>query len=206
MPPHNTRSAASKRAFAPHDNVTVSPSRSVSLEPEVPLDQPVTPDEDEDERSWRSPSADLIETADEQDSLEVENHLCSLDERASTECILAQLQEQKRVIEALAARMEDVTRGQPKPDQQVNRNRVGPNLPVGVVGLGREGTWVVEDPWQPIFTPSTNQLPTVREFGEEQGLKDLPLNNVTQEDRIPSNNPHPRGLTPLPSFVSGNPT
>lgn len=187
------------------------PSNTGPLESEAPFDRPVAPDEDEDERSRRSPSVDSIDIADEQESLEVEKLLCSLEERTITEHMLDHLNEQKRATETLAARMADTTQGQPKPNQPANRNMVGPKLPRGVAGLGREGTWVVADPWEPFLVPSTDQLPTVRESGEEQRVESgSPPNNVIQEDHIPNSNPQignprPRGLTPLPSFVSGNP-
>jgi len=220
MPSYNTRSATRKRTSAPHENVTVSPSGTgteTHIHPldEVPsnpgsLESPVTPDEDEDERSRRSPSVDSIDIADEQESLEVEEHLCSLEERTITEHMLDHSNVQKRATETLAARMADTTEGQPKPNQPANHNMVGPKLPRGVGGFGREGTWVVTDPWQSFLIPSTNQLPTVREPGEEQRVEDSPPNNVIQEDHIPNSNPQignprRRGLTPLPSFVSGNP-
>ena len=222
MTSYNTRSAARKRNFAPHEDVTVSPSTTgtgTHIHPldEVPsnpgsLESTVTPDEDEDKRPQRSPSVDSINIADEQDSLEVERHLCSLEGRTSTECLLNQSHEQKGTIEALTARMTDATKGQPKLGQPtVNHDIVGPKLPGGVVGISREGTWIAKGPWELFLVPSTNQLPTVREFGEEERVEDLPPNNVTQQDRIPNSNPRVgnprrRGLTPLPSFVSGNPS
>ena len=186
-----------------------------SLESEVSFDRPVAPGQGEDEYFQRSPTTSSIETVDEQEPHVVENPPCSLAERAIVERGLLRLQEQKRTIEERAARMAAATKGQSEPDRPVNRNIEGPKLPIGVSGFGREGTWVVEDLWQPIVTPSTDQLPSVREFGEEEEVEvllsnitqeeaqDLPPNDATQEK--PTFNSRSRRLTPLPSFVSGNP-
>ena len=202
MPPYNTRSAARKQALEPHENVVVSPSatgegthirwiypssgedptlsQSNSLESDS-YDRPMTPDEDEDE--------------DEEEALR------------AVERMLAVLREQTMVIEERAA-MADAAKTQKhcnklQPESRTRGIREGPKLPLGVVGFGREGTWVVEDVWQPIIVPSTNQLPSVREFEEEQEAQ-ASVPNIPQQDLQVGKNRVSRTLTPLPSFVTGS--
>ena len=192
MSPYNTRSAARNQTIAPYEDMILSPSATGmgthirwiyssdegvpalshpgSLESEASFDRPVTPDQDEVEHFRRSPTACSIEIVNERGSPAVENHQCSPAERAFVVRMLAELQEQKKAIEELAART--AANAQPEPDRPVDLNVEGPKLPIGVIGFGREGTWVVENTWRPDFTLSTDQLPTIRESGEE--VEDLP--------------------------------
>ena len=231
MPSYNTPNLTNEYDFEPYKNAIASPSatgegihtqqicplngkiptlsHSGSLDSEASCDHPVTPDQDEGEEFQGS----QIEIPDERASPIVEDYSYSLAERAVMKRMLARLQEQKRVVEERAARMADFVKAQEhrnnlqpnsgRPRAEEVTNLQGPKLPIGVIGFGREGTWVVEDVWRPSFVPSTDQLPSIREFEEEQVVQDSPLNNVTQED-LSSRKPDFRMLTPLPSFVTGN--
>lgn len=192
-------------------------SQSSSLETEASFDRPVTPDEDEDEESQfqRSPTACSIELSEERESLIVEDHRYGSVERAVMERMLVQLKEQKRAVEERVARRSEAAKAlehrnnlQPKSDRPDDSeaeeilNPVGPKLPRGIIGIGRNGTWVVDDVWRPKIVLSTNQLPSIRESGEGQEVQNVPLNKVIKEDL--SRDPGLRKLTPLPSFVTGN--
>ena len=81
---------------------------------------------------------------------------------------------------------------------------IGPQLPPGVTGFGRNGTWLVDDIWQPDAVPSTNQMPTIREHEEGQEERE---ERVQPVDAVVHRGPgrgRMLGLTPLPSFVTGN--
>jgi hypothetical protein len=240
MPPYNTRSAARQRALEPYKNAIVSssatgkgthirwtyssgeevPSLSASstVESEASFDRPATPDQDEDNKFQRSPTACSVEISDDSASSVVEDDTCRAAERALVERMFAELQQQKKVAEErvmqnhklcdAAGGLDDYRNQQVRSNRPVNqstggiRNISGPKLPLGVTGFGRTGTWVVDDVWRPEFVSSTNRLPSIREFGEEQEVQSLLLSGVTQEDLR-------RGgsfgmLTPLPSFVTGN--
>ena len=231
MPPYNTPNLTNEYGFESYKNAIASPSatgegihtrwiyppnekiptlsHSGSLDSEASFDRPVTPDQDEGEEFQGS----QIEIPDERASPIVEDYSYSPAERAVMKRMLARLQEQKRVVEERAARMADFVKAQERrnnlqpnsdrPGAEEVTNLQGPKLPLGVVGFGREGTWVVEKAWRPSFVPSTDQLPSIREFEEEQVVQDPLLNNVTQED-LSSRKPDFRMLTPLPSFVTGN--
>lgn len=206
MPPYNTRSAARKRVPGPYENAIVSPSangtgthirrtypspeevptlsNSGSAESKASSHRPVAPyrgeGEDKDEESQRPLPARSTKIANKR--------------KAAI------------VVEERAARM----RAQPLPDQENDSgderatNPKGQKLPPGIIGLGRQGTWIVGDARRP--TPSTDQRPSVREFGKEQEMQDqtaqgLPLTGATQKDL--GGNPRSGRLTPLPSFVTG---
>jgi len=230
MSPYNTRSAVRKQALEPYEgeNVTESPSatgkgthirwtyssnevptfaHSGSLEPGPSSNHPVTPDQGEDEEFQRSPTTCSTEIPDEQASYIAEDYGYSAGEQDIMERMLAQLQGQKKAAEerAAAKALEHHDDPQLMSDRSTNRelsNQPGPKIPLGVTGFGRTGTWVAENVWRPAFVSSTDQLPSVREFGKEEEVQDPPPNNVARED--PSRNPGFRMLTPLPSFVEGN--
>lgn len=194
MPSYNTRSAARKRALESCENAIASPSttgkganirqtyssneeiptisHSNTLESVTSFERPATPnqdeDEDEDEEFQRSPTTSSI------DIDIAEDHQYSPADRAIIERMLAQLQEQKKVVEQRAA---DAARAferrkklQPKsgrpgdPTQEV-ADLPGQKLPLGVARLGRTGTWVDEKIWRPNFVHSTTELPSIHEDG-----------------------------------------
>lgn len=226
MPPYNTRSAARKRALEqatkPYGNATSvrrthtpevpTPTGSKTVEPELPLDRPVTPDQDEeDEEFQRSPTTCSTDLPDEPSSPIVSipvisDHKRRAADRALAERMLADLKQQKRVAEDRLQYYHDlqVESNRPTGPRAKIHNLPGPRLPVGVVSFGRTGTWVNEDVWRPNPTPSTDQLPTIREVGEEeQEVQNLLVSKITQEDlggrvRVFG------ALTPLPSFVTGD--
>lgn len=239
MPPYITRSVARKQALEPYKKAIVPPSptgkgshirrsqpsddevpaltASNTLESEPSFDRPITPDQVEVEEFKRSPTACSVELSDESSSSIVTDDRHNVADRALAERMLADLQQQKRLNEERLERHRGL---QSKLNRFVNpraneiaRSHSGPKLPTGVTGFGhRTGTWVVEDDvWRPDFTPSTNQLPSIREIGEEvqetqearqvQEVRNLPLNKVIQQDL--SRGGVFRALTPLPSFVSG---
>ena len=169
----------------------------------------MSPDQDEDEEFQRSPTACSIEISDERTPPTVEDHEPSAAERAVMERMLAQLQEQKKATEerAAAKALEFRNNPQPKSDRPTNKELLDPSRPrppLGVTGFGRTGTWVAENVWRPTFVSSTDQLPSVREVGEEEEVQDLPLNDVEVIQEDPGENPGFRMLTPFPSFVTGN--
>ncbi|KAF9652733.1 hypothetical protein BDM02DRAFT_3108829 [Thelephora ganbajun] len=205
------------RWIYPSDEEVPNLSHSHSLESEDSFDRPETPDQGEDEGFQRSPTVRSVELADDdrRSSPIIEDFPYSAADQAITERMLAQLQQQKKAAEERMSRMADAAKAQEERNNlQPNSNRPGnsraeevlnlqgPKLPVGIVGFGRTGTWVADRIWRPNFVPSTDQLPSIREFGEEKEVQSSLPNNVTQEDL--SRNPGFRMLTPLPSFVTGN--
>jgi len=219
MSPYNTRSAVRKQVLESYEdeNATVSPSatgkgthirlmyssdeEALTLECGPSIDRTMTPDQDEDEQSSTVCSTEI---PDERGSPIADDHESSVAERAIMERMLAQLQEQKNAAEERAAARAQEHHDNPQQDPRVMElpNPPGPRLPLGVTGFGRTGTWVAENIWRPTYVSSTNDLPSVREFGEVEGVQDSPPNNITQE--VPGRNPGFRGLTPLPSFVNGD--
>jgi hypothetical protein len=186
-------------------------SHSSSLDSEASFDRPATPDQDEDDEYQRSSS---VEIPDEPSSPIVQDDRYSAAERAVMERMLTELQQQKVVVEERAWRRSDGAKGpEHRHNLQVESNRptnpraeevrtpLGPKLPLGIVGFGRSGTWVVDDVWRPEHAPSTNQLPSIRELEEEREVQNSLL-NITQENL--GGNAGFRTLTPLPSFVTGN--
>jgi hypothetical protein len=222
--PTPTPSATSKRSRVrwadPLDDSEEVPtlSQSNSLESEDSLDRAETPDQDDDDEFQRSPTVGSVEIPDEPAPPVIEDDRYGATERAVMERMFAELQEQKRVIEERAMKdlmLLDTTEGPElhyNPQARSNRptnpkveevhNFPGPKLPRGVIGFGRNGTWVVDDVWQPEHVPSTTQLPSIRESEEKQEVQKSSLDNVTREDV--GRNAWLRELTPLPSFVTGN--
>jgi len=232
MPPYNTRSAARKRALeqatkpyndatgkgtnvrrthTPGEEVpTLTASNTLGSEPS--FDRPVTPDQDgeEDEEFQRSPTTCSIDLPEEPSSPIVSGSTVSDDryraaDRALAERMLAELQQKKRVVEDRLQhyRILQVESNRPAGPRAKVRSLPGPRLPVGVSAFGRTGTWVNEDVWRPNPTPSTDQLPTIREIGEEQEVQNPLVSKIIQED-LGSGGGVFRALTPLPSFVTGN--
>lgn len=198
-----------RRTYSPDEEVPTL-STSNTLESEDYFDRPMTPDQGQDEEFQRSPTACSIEIPDEPAPPIVEDNKYYPAERAVVERMFAQLQEQK-----MAAEERMKKRGldyecdlQLKSKQPANprvrevHNPVGPKLPLGIVGLGRTGTWIVDDIWRPESVQSTSELPSVREFGEEREVQDLLSSKVTQEDL--GRGATFKMLTPLPSFVTGD--
>jgi len=229
MSPYNTRSEVRRQALEPYTNAVVSPSATgqgihirwnyppneeiPTFESEASTPHPTTPDQDGDSEFQRSPTACSIEITDERASPVVEDVEYSAADRAFAERMLAELKQQKEVVEEHAARLLDPAKAQGNhPNPQANSNRSGdsstvgvfsgPKLPVGVIGLGRTGTWVVDELWRPEIVPSTNQLPSVREAGEAEVVENPLPNDATQED-LGERDARLRMLTPLPSFVGG---
>ena len=231
MPPYNTRSAARKRALEripePYKNATgkgtnvrrtPTPYEQVptltasnTLESEPSFDRPVTPDQDEeDEEFQRSPTTCSVDLPDEPSLPIASGSIVSDDshrvaDRALAERMLADLQQQKKVAED---RLEHYRQLQVESNRQAGpRVNVlslpGPKLPVGVASFGRTGTWVNEDAWRPNPTLSTDQLPSIREVGEEEEVQNLLVTKITQKD-LGGRGGIFRVLTPLPSFVTGN--
>lgn len=230
MPPYNTRSAARKRALErapePYKNAagkgtnvrrTQTPEEvptltaSNTLESEPSFDRPVTPDQDEeDEEFQRSPTACSIDLPDEPAPSIDNNSIVNDDrymaaDRALAERMLADLRQRKTVAEDRLQhhRNLQVESNRPAGLRAKVHNLAGPRLPVGVSSFGRTGTWVNEDVWRPNPTPSTDQLPTIREIGEEEEVQNLLVKKIIRED-IGGADGVFRALTPLPSFVTGN--
>jgi len=232
MSSYNTRSATRRQVLESYTNAIVSPSatgkgilirwayssndESPTLESESFTPRPVTPDQDGDEFQ-RSPASSSIEITDERASPVVEDIEYSAADRAFAERMLLELQQQKEIVDERASRLLDPAKAQGNPlnpqassnqsgDPGTRRVLSGPKLPTGVIGLGRTGTWMVDEIWRPKFVPSTNQLPSVRESGEEEDVvENPPPNDVTQED-LGGRDTRLRLLTPLPSFVTGDGT
>ena len=232
MPPYNTRSAARKRALEraqdPYKNATAKGTNvrltqtpdevptlvaSKTLESEPSLDRPVTPDQDdEDEEFQRSPTTCSTDLPDEPSSPIASGPIVTDDrykaaDKALAERMFADLQRHKRVAEDRLQhyRTLQVESNRPAGPRAKIRSLPGPRLPVGVVSFGRTGTWVNEDVWRPNPTPSTDQLPSIREIGEtqEEEVQNLLASKIIRED-VGDGAGVFRMLTPLPSFVTGN--
>ena len=120
--------------------------------------------------------------------------------------MFAQLQEQKKAAEELMMKnrvLADASGSYRSANPKAQAyNSHGPKLPPGVAGFGRNGTWIIDEMWRPEFAPSTDQLPSIRESGEEQEVQGSAISEVTQEDL--GRGAGLRTLTPLPSFVTGD--
>ena len=227
MSPYNTRSAARRRALGIDENAVVSPSATgkgthtrwtysdeaaptlptpTTREPEASFDRPMTPDQDEEFQ--RSPTTGSVELPNEPTSHTAEDNRPNTGERAVVERMFAHLQEQKKAAEELMMKnrvLADASGSYRSADPKAQTNNShGPKLPPGVVGFGRNGTWIIDKMWRPEFAPSTDQLPSIHESGEEQEVQGqgLAISEATQEDL--GRGAGLRTLTPLPSFVTGD--
>jgi len=172
-------------------------------------DRPVTPDQDEDEELQRSPTACSVELPDEHTPPIVNDESHSAADRTLAERMHIDLQERKMAAEARLQHHRNLlskSRRPANPRAEVARRPFGPKLPPGVVRITPTGTWVSDDNdiLRPGSAPSTTQLPSIREFGEEQMVQDLPPNPVAQENLSRGRGGVFRELTPLPSFVTRN--
>ena len=168
----------------------------------------MTPDQDEDEEFQRSPTTGSVEIPNEPTSHTAEDNRPNTGEQAVVGRMFAQLQEQKKAAEELMMRnrvLADASGSyrSANPKAQAHNLR-GPKLPPGVAGFGRNGTWIIDEMWRPEFAPSTDQLPSIHESGEEQEVQGqgLAISEATQEDL--GRGAGLRTLTPLPSFVTGD--
>ena len=229
MSPYNTRSAARRRALGIDENAVVSPSATgkgthtrwtysdevaptlptpTTREPEASFDRPMTPDQDEDEEFQRSPTTCSVEIPNEPTSHTAEDNRPNTGEQAVVGRMFAQLQEQKKAAEELMMRnrvLADASGSYRSANPKAQAHDLhGPKLPPGVAGFGRNGTWIIDEMWRPEFAPSTDQLPSIHESGEEQEVQGqgLAISEATQEDL--GRGAGLRTLTPLPSFVTGD--
>jgi len=234
MPPYNTRSAARKRALEraqePYKNATGkgtnvqrthTPDEEVpaltasnTLESESSSGRPVTPDQDEEvEEFQRSPTACSTDLPEEPTPSIVDDPMDADERYRAADQALAE----RMFTDLLQRKAVDEDRLQYHRTLQVESNRPGgprvvpslpgPKLPVGVSSFGRTGTWVNEDVWRPNPTPSTDQLPSIREIGEEKEVAVVVQNplvkRIIRQD-IGGGDGVFRSLTPLPSFVTRN--
>lgn len=199
---YHTRSATRKQAVEADQDTNFPPSNPP--ESGDPSDRPQTPYSDDEGTSSAGYSTEVDEGAGT--SLEV--HTWDARDRSIIEREMARLESRKKLIEERAEQMRDVVKAQgghvahtPEPIEPI----IGPKLPVGIRGLGRNGTWVADTYWRSSPPKSTTELPTIREPLEEQEgphVQSFPVEEDTRE-RSDGHSGFGR-LTPLPSFVTGD--
>lgn len=206
----------------PSDREVPALSAFSPLEPGASPDHTVTTDQEEDdeddeddedgeaEEFRRSPTACSVEIPHKPASPIVEETRHNTMDRATVTRMLTELGQWKRAAEERMRKGDQDYQRDLLSNKRANLkakevpNTYGPKLPVGVIGFGRTGTWIFDDLWRPDPVPSTSQLPSIQEPGEEQEVQDLLLGTGTKNDL--GKGAGSRLLTPLPSFVTEDET
>jgi hypothetical protein len=180
-----------RRAHPPYIRRPIIPD-SHSFEFAHSSDRSETPHSDDEDGSQGYPTDQSTEISDADEGATTPRRVCtewSTTDQAIVERELARLEAQKRSIKERMSRMKNLVDSrrqhrnhEPEPTQ-LDRPVEGPKLPVGVLGFGRQGTWMHDDSWRPNApTPSTTELPTARDprRRDEQEVEDLLFNGDSQ--------------------------